>query len=122
VGSPTPTTAETASTTAARRPTSYPWTNARIDAIILATENGFLVQNHLVGAPLGTLTVRGAIAQAYRGPVVRFQTETNGTITTLGGYDKVYSYDRRASYAPPPYLASLADSAWVIKEFGEQTG
>ena len=41
----------------------------RIDAAILSLQHSFIVDNYNCGARLGTLTVNGAIAQKYRGPV-----------------------------------------------------
>ncbi len=44
-------------------------TNVTVDAAILALTHSFTVDNYECGNKLGTLTVRGAIAQKYRGPV-----------------------------------------------------
>ena len=41
----------------------------RIEAAMLAINHSFIVDNYNCGAKLGTLTVKGAIAQKYRGAV-----------------------------------------------------
>ena len=43
--------------------------NRRIDAAILSVAHTFQVQNYSVGGNRGTLTINGAIAQKFRGPV-----------------------------------------------------
>ncbi|HVQ59985.1 MAG TPA: hypothetical protein VMS60_13865 [Solirubrobacterales bacterium] len=79
--------------------------NIRIDAAILAIEHSFIVDHYDCGAGLGTLTVNGAIAQKYRGPV--------GTIGSAG-YLKNYTYDDRLRYLQPPSFIEPAESDWVI--------
>jgi hypothetical protein len=79
--------------------------NLRIDAAILAIEHSFIVDHYDCGAGLGTLTVNGAIAQKYRGPV--------GTIGSAG-YLKNYTYDDRLRYLQPPSFIEPAESDWVI--------
>lgn len=109
--------ADAASTTEARVITAYPMTNVTIHAVILATQNGFIVQNALIGTALGQLQVHGAIAQRFRGHI-------GGNISGVHsrGYTKNYTYDERAAYAPPPFMADLAVSAWGVKRFAERTG
>ena len=51
------------------------------------------------GCPLGDLTVDGAIAQKFRGPV---GTGSGATITT--GFRKNYIYNDRLRYREPPYF------------------
>jgi hypothetical protein len=79
--------------------------NARIDAAILAIDHSFIVDHYDCGAGLGTLTVNGAIAMKYRGPV--------GT-TGGRGYTKNYNYDDRLRYLQPPSFIAPAESDWVI--------
>ncbi len=57
---------------------------------------------------LGTLTVNGAIAQKFRGPVGTFGGG-GGT-----GYSKNYVYDDRLRYLEPPSFIEPIQSAWVI--------
>ncbi|MGH2394463.1 MAG: hypothetical protein ACRDGH_13420, partial [Candidatus Limnocylindria bacterium] len=76
-----------------------------IDAAILAIKHSFIVDNYDCGAPLGELTVNGAIAQFFRGTVGK----TGGQ-----GYLKDYNYDDRLAVAQPPYLFDIASSSWHI--------
>jgi hypothetical protein len=77
-----------------------------VQAAILAVNHSFRVQNHNRGAPLGTLTINGAIAQRYRGPV---GTGSGGSVST--GVGKDYNYDQRLKYlSPPKFLDPVAAS------------
>jgi hypothetical protein len=86
-------------------------TDVRIDAAILALNHSFIVDNYGCGASLGTLTVFGAIAQRFRGPV--------GT-TADTGYIKDYNYDDRFRYTSPPYFLDPVASAWRVIRHTEQ--
>jgi hypothetical protein len=79
--------------------------NLRIDAAILAIDHSFIVDHYDCGSSLGTLTVNGAIAMKYRGPV----GTTNGR-----GYIKNYNYDDRLRYLQPPSFIEPAESDWVV--------
>jgi hypothetical protein len=85
-------------------------TNLEIDAAILSISHSFIVDNYDCGAALGTLTVKGAIAQIYRGPV--------GTVGSPGtGYTKAYQYDDRLRAEEPPHFISPVQAAWhVVRE------
>jgi hypothetical protein len=111
------TNADAPSTTQARIRTAYPASTMTVHAVILATENGFLVQNALIGGAQGNLTVHGAIAQKFRGFI---GGRVNGVHAR--GYVKNYGYDVRAAFSPPPYMADLALSAWGVRQFAERTG
>ena len=56
---------------------------------MLAINHSFIVDNYNCGNSLGTLNVKGAIAQKYRGAV----GTSGGT-----GYLKNYEYDERLHY------------------------
>ncbi|MFJ8896145.1 hypothetical protein ACIRCZ_16300 [Leifsonia sp. NPDC102414] len=74
-----------------------------IDAAILSVAHTFQVQNYTAGKK-GTLTVKGAIAQKFRGPVAQ---SSGGTITS--GFAKNYQYDQRLQYtAPPKFLSPVS--------------
>lgn len=75
----------------------------RVDAAILSLRHSILVQNWDRGADLGSLTVYGALAQKFRGPV--------GT-TANTGYDKDYIYDTRFKALQPPYFLSPDNTPW----------
>lgn len=76
----------------------------RVDAGIMSVGHSFVVQNYDRGGPLGTLTVRGTIAQKHRGVVKQGNN----------GYVKDYIFDRRLANLPPPFFLSPADSPWTV--------
>ena len=88
-------------------------TNVTVDAAILALTHSFTVDNYECGNKLGTLTVRGAIAQKYRGPV-----GTGGTAGT--GYTKDYQYDQRLALRSPPRFMNPVQPAWALANRTEQ--
>ena len=85
-------------------------TNPTIDAAILALNHSFIVDNYNCGGSDGTLSVHGAIAQYFRGPVG--QPNSSGGI--LNGYAKNYNYDDRLANILPPYLFDISDSGWHV--------
>ena len=92
-----------------------------IKAAIVAVNDSFMVDNFLCGTPLGSttatgLTVNGAIAQAYRGPVG--YVDNTGTITH--GYLKNYTYDDRLHSISPPKFLDPAAASWNIARVTEQ--
>ena len=90
-------------------------TNISIDGAILSLQHSFIVDNYFCGAPLGTLTVNGAIAQNFRGPV------GTGGASITSGYVKNYNYDDRLRYTTPPYFLSPIQAPWDVFRFNEQT-
>jgi hypothetical protein len=91
----------------------------RIDAAILSLNHSFMADNHDCGSELtdsngDSLTVTGAIAQRYRGPVG--QTYSGGK----HGFTKNYVYDDRLRYRSPPYFLTPIQSAWNISRENEQ--
>lgn len=90
-------------------------TDPRIDAALLALKHSFVVDNWACGGTLGTLTVNGAIAQKYRGPV---GTGSGKTMST--GYLKLYKYDDRLRVRVPPKFIDPVESAWGIQSYQEQ--
>jgi hypothetical protein len=68
------------------------------------------VQRYDVGSDLGTLSVRGSIAQKWRGAVGR---------TSGSGYAKDYSYDARLQFSGPPYFPQWTNAVWGAKTTGE---
>lgn len=87
-----------------------------IDAAILALEHSFIVDNWDCGL-LGTLTVKGAIAQKFRGPVGTYNSSTGRSVS---GYIKDYSYDDKLKYRSPPYFLPPVDAAWRVIGTHEQ--
>lgn len=87
-----------------------------IEAAMLALQHSFIVDHYYCGAPLGTLSVYGVIAQKYRGPV---GTGNGSTATT--GYLKNYNYDDRLGLRQPPFFLDPVQSAWRLRRQTEQT-
>lgn len=79
--------------------------NVKIEAAILAINHSFIVDNYNCGRSLGTLNVKGAIAQKFRGAV----GTSGGT-----GYLKNYEYDERLKTTEPPSFIQPLKSDWVI--------
>jgi predicted lipoprotein with Yx(FWY)xxD motif len=90
-------------------------TNVEIDAAVLALNHSFIVDNYYCGARLGTLTVKGAIAQKFRGPV--------GTGGGSGGtgYSKSYRYEDSFEFRDPPAFLNPVQSTWTIRRYTEQS-
>jgi len=88
----------------------------QIYAAILAVNHSFIVDNYDCGSALGTLTVWGAIAQLFRGPV----GTGSGTVST--GYAKNYNYDNRLQTTEPPYFLNPVATAWVVARETECNG
>jgi hypothetical protein len=89
--------------------------DVRIDAAILALNHSFIVDNWYCGADLGTLTVNGAIAQKFRGPV------GTGGNSSGSGYIKDYNYTDDLQHRDPPAFLSPTQSSWTIRRFVEQS-
>lgn len=85
--------------------------NLRIDAAILAIQHSFIVDHYDCGAPLGNLTVNGAIAQRFRGAVGTFFSSGNPN----SGYIKKYTYDDRLRYLTPPHFLDPIETAWAVQ-------
>ena len=88
--------------------------NVRIDAAMLSIDHSFIVDNWNKGAPVGSLTVHGAIAQSFRGTV---GTSSGGNVST--GYLKDYWYDDRLRYTAPPNFLDPVNAAWSAQRQNE---
>ena len=84
--------------------------NIEIYAAILAVNHSFIVDNFSCGAPLGKLTLHGAVAQVFRGTV-----GTHSGETVVSGYNKNYSYDERLEVESPPYFLNPITASWAVK-------
>jgi type II secretory pathway pseudopilin PulG len=104
----------TGSTTAPLTGVLTPGQNMTIDAAILTLNHSFIVDNWACGTPKGNLTVNGAIAQKFRGPVA------TGGISITHGYTKDYWYDDRLAYLSPPYFLDPVQSSWKVSRLTEQ--
>ena len=96
-------------------PTRGSMSNPVINAAILAINHSFIVDNWACGTPLGSLTVKGAIAQRYRGTV-----GTHSGSTVVSGYTKAYSYDYELRYHQPPFFLDPVQAGWGILQETEQ--
>jgi type II secretory pathway pseudopilin PulG len=92
-----------------------PLHDIEIQAAILALNDSFIVDNYQCGSPMGTLTVYGAIAQKFRGPVGTFNGNSKSS-----GYTKSYNYDDRLRYRSPPYFLDPVSAAWRVVRSNEQ--
>ncbi|QGQ19372.1 hypothetical protein GC089_09185 [Cellulomonas sp. JZ18] len=90
--------------------------NRRIDAAILSVAHTFMVQNYDKdkGDNRGTLSVWGAIAQKFRGPV---GTSSGGAMST--GYAKDYNYDWRFRQTAPPKFLSPVTTTYGVNVWVE---
>jgi len=88
--------------------------NVRIDAAMLTLQHSFIVDNFRCGAPLGTLTVNGAIGQRFRGAV------GTGGAQSSTGFIKNYNYDDRLRYRAPPYFLDPVQAGWRTVRVNEQ--
>ena len=88
-----------------------------IDAAVLAVTHSFIVDNFGCGAPLGTVHIKGALAQKFRGRLAGTGTASGGV---TAGYLKDYQYDDRFRFRSPPYFLSPVVSAWHIVRQNEQ--
>jgi hypothetical protein len=98
-------------------PTCFTMTNVKVQAAILTLAHSFIVDNYNSGPKMGTLTVDGAIAQRFRGPVGTFNSSTGLGVT---GYTKDYNYDQRLRYRSPPFFLDPISAAWRIIRANEQ--
>jgi hypothetical protein len=89
----------------------YSSLNLTVSAAILALQHSWMVDNYDCGMA-GKLTVNGAIAQEWRGPV--------GTGGHASGYLKDYHYDPRLRYRSPPYFLSPVAAQWSAIRENEQ--
>ncbi|WP_445150036.1 hypothetical protein [Baekduia sp. Peel2402] len=87
-----------------------------VEAAILATTGAWINDNWGCGSALGNITVRGAIAQKWRGAV---GTGSGGSAST--GYVKDYNYDDRLRYREPPNFLDPVTVNWNLLRVTEQT-
>ena len=86
-------------------------TDVWIYASIQTLQHSFWVQSYDQGSPLGTLHVRGSIAQKWRGIV--------GQGSGTHGFFKDYSYDSRLTFSSPPYFPQWQNAVWGAKTTAE---
>lgn len=84
--------------------------NVEVDASIMALNTSFTVTNYWYGLK-GTLTIKGGIIQAKRGPVGTFNSSTGQKVS---GYTKDYHYDERLLSVIPPYFPVTGDYVSLV--------
>ncbi len=84
-----------------------------IHAGMQALQHSFQVQSPQHGTEMGSLSIRGSLAQRYRG------TTLVGTAVGSSGFVKDYRYDDRLRFDEPPYFPRFSSSVWVVKTSGE---
>jgi len=90
------------------------FTEPNIYAANLSVNHSVRVQLWDRGSSLGTLHIRGILAQRYRGPV---GTNSNGSVAS--GYAKDYVYDQRLKYLAPPKFLDPVASQWEQSTWAE---
>jgi hypothetical protein len=91
---------------------STAFANPIVQAALLSVNHSFRVQNYQYGEDnLGNITLNGAIAQRYRGPVA---------LIGASGYGKNYNYDQRLKYQSPPRFLQPVAAAWQVVTWIEQ--
>jgi hypothetical protein len=85
--------------------------NRFVYASLQTLQHSFWVQNYNRGSAMGTLSVRGSMAQRWRGIV--------GTGNGTTGFLKDYSYDTRLKFSGPPYFPQWTNSVWGAQTTGE---
>jgi hypothetical protein len=86
-----------------------PGRDREIDAAIISAGHSFTVQNFDTGGARGTLTLKGALGQRYRG-VVSYGSN---------GYIKNYVYDSRFKYLSPPQYLNPVTTVYGITTMSE---
>jgi hypothetical protein len=86
-----------------------------VTAAILSVNHSFTVDNYGCGNLEGYLTIKGAIAQNFRGTV-----GTGIGTSSATGYVKRYSYDDLLKYRSPPYFLSPLATPWLVARTNEQ--
>ena len=89
--------------------------NVIVNAAVFALNHSFGYEDFRDDEPKGTLTVYGAIAQRYRGPVGTFSWSTG----PVSGYTKDYSYDERMLYQEPPHFVEPLNAGFEFVEWQE---
>jgi hypothetical protein len=78
-------------------------TGAVVDALLIALNGSFGIQNYNVGAQLGGMYLNGSDVAEYRGPFA------NSGVT---GYTKQFTYDTRLAYLAPPDAVTASADNW----------
>lgn len=88
--------------------------NPTIEAAMLAVGHVIEIQNERFGEDRGTLTVRGSMAQRFRGGM-----GGSRDTSVARGYDKVYEYDSRLRYLSPPHFLDPSVTNFGVRSWAE---
>jgi hypothetical protein len=91
--------------------------NPRIDAVVLALQHDFAVNNFTTGAPLGTIADNGSMDQYFAD--IEGQANSQGLTS---GYLNDYNWDQRLSIMSPPYYLSPGTNAWAVAALSISAG
>jgi hypothetical protein len=89
--------------------------NIEINAAIFAVNHSFSYEKYYYGPPKGTITLKGALVQKYRGAVGTFYRSGK----KRSGYSKDYYYDERMLYTEPPHFIEPLNSGFEIIKWEE---
>ena len=81
-----------------------------IQAAVLALRHAFALQNWDLGATLGSLTVRGAMAQEFSAP----WATSSGWAIRNGYPQQSLVYDPRLGHLQPPFFLQPDSSPWRV--------
>ncbi len=91
--------------------------NPRLDAVVLALQHDFAVNNFTQGVPLGTIANNGSMDQYFA------DIEGQGSASGLtSGYLNNYNWDQRLSILSPPYYLSPGTNAWSVAALTVNSG
>jgi hypothetical protein len=94
----------------------------RVDAVVLALQDSFAVNDFTNGPQLGIINIDGVIAE-YFADVDGAATSGQSGNTTNTGYTAVnYHWDSRLDFIAPPYYLTPGTPAWVIGSFSYSPG
>ncbi len=93
--------------------------NPRIDAVALALQHSFTVNNFSVGQQLGVINVNGVIAEYYVDIDGSSPGGNCGNSTGCGYNYLQYNWDNRLDLIAPPYYLSPGTPSWTINAFAD---
>lgn len=82
--------------------------NPRLDAVVLALQHDFAVNNFTSGSNQGTISLNGSMDQYF----ADIEGTANGQ--TINGYLNDYNWDQRLAILSPPYFLTPGTKAWAV--------
>lgn len=91
--------------------------NPRLDAVVLALQHDFAVNNYGSDSPRGTIALDGSMDQYF--------ADIEGTASSGGGpqtgYLNAYNWDQRLNIISPPYFLTPGTKAWAVASLSVNT-